>query len=420
MSASGNSSFVALRRRFFSFSEEFKVSFEEYSVTAPEWARPGDSIDIEAGAQRYVVSVPHDSKKGELFTVAVPRMPRSASDLRRELSCPARTCCTCFSTCWIVLIWALVAANYMVLVLWRPERWSSGVLLGAFALGGLQLASYVRCQLTPPGTVTAEWQREAAAGREPAESCKRTGLLQPARGKFVAHEGKVVLALDHYCFWLGTTVGFDNRKFFLLFVWYSFWMCVFGGAVGLHELWVGLPSRLPADVLGSSYAQGLLRDGARARAAPPGGLLLPPSIGWLVDGAPLLLLRLASSTKVPSGALTHAMALVGTVTLDLAAALVLGSFSLWHTWLLLANRTTMQPDDTRYDVGVGANVRQVMGRNPLLWPLPVVGAGSSVDGMHWPLNPVFERAEREAALPEAAQDVHVHVHVPATKLDRDV
>ena len=47
-----------------------------------------------------------------------------------------------------------------------------------------------------------------------------------------------------------------------------------------------------------------------------------------------------------------------------------------------------------------------------------VGAGSSVDGVHWPLNPAFERAEREAASPEAAQDVHACG--PTTKRDRDV
>ena len=36
----------------------------------------------------------------------------------------------------------------------------------------------------------------------------------------------------------------------------------------------------------------------------------------------------------------------------------------------------------------------------------IVGSnGSSVDGVHWPLNPAFERAEREAASPAAAQDV---------------
>ena len=157
-------------------------------------------------------------------------------------------------------------------------------------------------------------------------------------------------------------------------------------------------------------------DGARARPAP--NLLLPPSIGWLVDGAPFILLRLAGSTKVPPGALTHAMALVATVGLDLGAALVLGSFSLWHTWLLIANRTTMQPDDARYDVGAGANIRQVMGRQPWLWAVPIVGAGSSVDGVHWPLNPAFERAERDAASPQAAQDGHVHL--PTTKRDREV
>ena len=48
----------------------------------------------------------------------------------------------------------------------------------------------------------------------------------------------------------------------------------------------------------------------------------------------------------------------------------------------------------------------------------LAATGSSVDGVHWPLNPAFERAEREAASPEAAQDVHVRV--PTTKRDRDL
>ena len=103
----------------------------------------------------------------------------------------------------------------------------------------------------------------------------RVLVLQPARGAFVSHEGKVVLALDHYCFWLGTTIGLRNRKYFLLFLLYScalaLWLglglgfrlaltlpltrnrcalALLAGGHALHELLVGLPARLPASVVG--------------------------------------------------------------------------------------------------------------------------------------------------------------------------
>ena len=51
---------------------------------------------------------------------------------------------------------------------------------------------------------------------------------------------------------------------------------------------------------------------------------------------------------------------------------------------------------TRYDVGLVANVRQVMGRQAALWLLPVEGAGPTVDGIHWPLSPDADKHAREA------------------------
>ena len=51
---------------------------------------------------------------------------------------------------------------------------------------------------------------------------------------------------------------------------------------------------------------------------------------------------------------------------------------------------------TRYDVGLVANVRQVMGRQAALWLLPIEGAGPTVDGIHWPLSPDAAKHAREA------------------------
>ena len=201
MTTRRRTSVSSLQHTFFSFGEGSHPKMEEFKVTAPDWAKEGDSIEIEANKQRYIVAVPAGTTKGHAFNVAVPGLSPSAGELRAGLPCPVRVCCIGCSTVWLVVVWGAVAFSYLVLIFWREVRWNAATLLVAHAILGLQIVSYVRCQVTPPGTVTKEWQRQAASGLEPSESCKRSGLLQPARGVFVSHEGKVVLGLDHYCFW---------------------------------------------------------------------------------------------------------------------------------------------------------------------------------------------------------------------------
>ena len=201
MTTRRRTSVSSLQHTFFSFGEGSHPKMEEFKVTAPDWAKEGDSIEIEANKQRYIVAVPAGTAKGHAFNVAVPGLSPSAGELRAGLPCPVRVCCIGCSTVWLVVVWGAVAFSYLVLIFWREVRWNATTLLVAHAILALQIVSYVRCQVTPPGTVTKEWQRQAASGLEPSESCKRSGLLQPARGVFVSHEGKVVLGLDHYCFW---------------------------------------------------------------------------------------------------------------------------------------------------------------------------------------------------------------------------
>ena len=81
----------------------------------------------------------------------------------------------------------------------------------------------------------------------------------------------------------------------------------------------------------------------------------------------------------------------------------LGIFGGWHVYMVLRNRTTVEPDEKKYDVGLVANVRQVMGRDAALWLLPLEGAGPTVDGIHWPLNP--RRFDLAAAAAEREVEV---------------
>ena len=54
----------------------------------------------------------------------------------------------------------------------------------------------------------------------------------------------IATQLDHYCHWLGTPVGFGNRKLFILFCGYSAIFCAMGSAHSIYELTYSAPRRL--------------------------------------------------------------------------------------------------------------------------------------------------------------------------------
>ena len=95
---------------------------------------------------------------------------------------------------------------------------------------------------------------------------------------------------------------------------------------------------------------------------------------------------------------------MGTLALTLTRTLTLTRNPTRSRTLTLTRTPTPTPTPTltltlpltRYDVGLVANVRQVMGRQAALWLLPIEGAGPTVDGIHWPLSPDADKHAREA------------------------
>merc|ERR1740130_397435 len=138
--------------------------------------------------------------------------------------------------------------------------------------------------------------------------------------------------MDHYCPWLGNTVGFANHKYFIQFLAYA------SSLTGL---------------VGTSFLQALFMNG------------VPAQLGW--D-----LLRAQGVVAVVSS--------------------MMFPFAAFHFWLLARNLTTVEfremlrDDDgtlgeagvhSIYDEGLFQNVRSVMGQNPWLWWLPLpLGAPS--------------------------------------------
>ena len=173
-----------LRKRFFSVDESTGgFSLERFSVKAPAWAKPGDTIEIEAGTagSRYMWV---RRRRAASFEVAC--RSRARCERRdRAAAAAARVVCTCCPPIWAAAIWTLVTGNYVVRLLRQVVHHPAMWVLGHAVLF-LQLGCYLRCQLTQHDH--EEVAGAAAAGDE-HETCKRTELLLPPRSRYVGRRG---------------------------------------------------------------------------------------------------------------------------------------------------------------------------------------------------------------------------------------
>ena len=287
-----------------------------------------------------------------------------------------------FGTFGLVGIWCLEALNYAVHVLIRPQPWNAMSTYVGYVIWFLQLACLWHCQSVDPGMATKEWEERALSGEVSASVCSRSGRLVPARGVYVRRAGGVVLGCDHYCRWLGTPIGYRNRKAFVLFVLYSAVFCAVGCVHSAYAVVCTLAPTAPSD--GVTDATGNLSSSPSVWCPRPltvsyhglGDALTQYSISsTLTEGHAAAHMATASilhavDHAVDAGTLTYTLLLLLTVPANAAAAVWLSSMAAEQVYLVARNRTTLDPRDRRYDVGLARNVRQVFGDAPWLWLLP--------------------------------------------------
>jgi len=232
----------------------------------------------------------------------------------------------------------------------------------------MTLASFFQAVRTDPGStpMSPKWSdkdsppaeaRERKHCSDEARWCRKSGSYKPDRAHYCRVLKKGVLRMDHYCPWLGNTVGFHNQKFFFLFLFYTNAACA---------------------QLGISFIQLLVQ------------YTLPALTTFCLIGAEGLTV-LVGSLLVP--------------------------FFLFHFWLIARNTTTIEfcerlrsskdekdecDGHLRYDLGIFRNFGAVLGSNPLTWFIPV--GGPAGDGINFTLNPAYEKFLIAAASVRLASD----------------
>ena len=248
-----------------------------------------------------------------------------------------------------LIVLVLIAVNWIPIVLFSLSIGSDAGRYIAIVFFHLVLAfmivswSYTCC--TDPGTAPEAWQRQMAAevalGKE-VTICRRSGLYKPPRSHFDSVTERLTLNMDHFCPWVVNTVGFYNRKFFMLFLVYA-------------------------------------------------NLTLLVALATLVCYAPTMWHWCLS--EEPGGGvdrwfpgMVNLIILLAAIGIDAVLLLfVLGPFMCFHLLMAARNETTIEGGSNKcFDVGVMANLRSVFGRDVWTWPLPLYLSGPDGDGLHWP------------------------------------
>ena len=291
----------------------------------------------------------------------------------------------------------IVVSPMVVMVLgltsltWLPFLYVhlDGTLLNALHICVLQtlvvlmLVSYAQVVWTDPGTVPEEWAERARVALElhaqhaapgsaaPMPVCRKSKLPKPPRAHFCSLTRRLVLNMDHFCPWVVNTVGFFNRKYFILFVAYTSASC-------FYALFASIPALLRVyvrHVATMAMRSNRLRGGAH-------GVLVAHAEAVVSDASPEGRFVRYAEIALALGAF-----------IDLIFGTMLLFFAAVHIKMAASNETSIEsgPRARRFSLGWRRNLESVFGRargdglrGRWRWFIPLHFDGPVGDGVHWP------------------------------------
>mmetsp|Transcript_4140 Transcript_4140/g.12949 ORF Transcript_4140/g.12949 Transcript_4140/m.12949 type:complete len:255 (-) Transcript_4140:117-881(-) len=159
-------------------------------------------------------------------------------------------CLDCCGLCCATASQAVILLSLAAILSDLTAHGGGGVLAllngAVFAvLGGFASASHLRAMLSDPGAVPraaaplardeerARLAASAASGyRTRAKGwCHRCASYKPPRAHHDSVTNRCIVKMDHYCPWTNNAIGVRNHKFFILFIGYTFALCVHALAI---------------------------------------------------------------------------------------------------------------------------------------------------------------------------------------------
>jgi palmitoyltransferase len=89
----------------------------------------------------------------------------------------------------------------------------------------MQLWSFVQCIITDPGKVPPFWNNASDSAQ--LRYCVPCSHYKPERTHHCSACNRCVLNMDHHCPWVNNCIGFQNRKHFVLLIFYILVCCFY-------------------------------------------------------------------------------------------------------------------------------------------------------------------------------------------------
>lgn len=151
----------------------------------------------------------------------------------------------CFYTVWWIVFTKALPLNKMQHHLSQGHVWFVHILFVA------AVASWIAATLVSPGSITQDsmarydnYRYDGILYPKDNNICPTLHIRKLARSKYDRYSQKHVPRFDHFCTWLGQTIGEENYRFFLVFLAIHAVMVIYGywcfsyillGELNLHE-----------------------------------------------------------------------------------------------------------------------------------------------------------------------------------------
>lgn len=261
---------------------------------------------------------------------------------------------------------------------------------GLWATAGLTAISYLVGRCVDPGRLPTDWNSrsfdsERMRGRHYCMSCKS---CMPERCHHCSVCKMCTLGLDHHAMWMGTCIGFRNRKFFMQCIsFFSLGLVLLGGAALTQAL----------RNAGMSWAQGPVTQGITTLVCMV--WLVKPVTAALSAGLAAILCIGTSVVALYSAFMNNGTQMAAHQILPLSGFLVGALFCYGkshhmqeHWKRVFNNQSTIEwlhreeGEVSQYNISWRSNLEQVFGPILVLWwlPLPIQALAPVGTGLTFP------------------------------------